>query len=69
MTKLKDISDFQEKKGKLSAHQGKPWVQEPQASKGEPAPKKAAKGAGKGKQEEKSKEGDKSAPPTDAAQT
>ena len=69
MTKLKDISDFQEKKGKLSAHQGKPWVQEPHASKGEPAPKKAAKGAGKGKQEGKSKEGDKSAPLADAAQT
>ena len=69
MTKLKDISDFQEKKGKLAAHQGKPSSVESPVPKSEAAPKKAAKGVGKGKQQEKNKETEKGSQPPEAAQS
>ena len=60
MTRLKDISDFQEKKGKLSGYQGRhPTADPPPGLRPDPEPKKKAKAAGKGKQDGKGKEQDK----------
>ena len=69
MTKLKDISDFQEKKGKLSGYQSRANAAEPPPGpRAEPEAKKKGKATGKGKQDGKGKESQQPAPSQDQTQ-
>ena len=63
MAKLRDISDFQEKKTKLVQYQARPGQPEPYVPKVEPNPKKSPKG--KGKTGSKDKDADKGAAPAE----
>lgn len=49
MTELRDISDYQEKRVKLSSQHGRAAQSDLPLTKQEPAPKKGAKGGSKGK--------------------
>lgn len=55
MTKLLDISDYQEKRAKLSSQHGRAAQSDLPLTKQEPAPKKGAKGGSKGKAKESEK--------------